>query len=144
MVVRRLAATVLLLGLVVGAAWWLQDGPVPAPADGGPHAVQIVGPGGVRFWNGTVTLPGNATALTALEAAARAGDFTITVEHTFAAIVTRIGPYAQDATGGWNFCVGDGSTWIWVPSAADARRLGRDDAVRWVCVKDGGNGCNAQ
>ncbi|HUR63433.1 MAG TPA: hypothetical protein VM241_03020 [Candidatus Thermoplasmatota archaeon] len=144
MVVRRLAATTLLLALVVGVAWWLQDGPVPAPSGDGPHQVQVLGPGATPFWDGTVVLPGNATALSALQAAAQAGNFTITVQHSFAPWVTRIGPYAQDATGGWNFCVGDGKAWSWVASAADARRLATHEAVRWVWVTDGGNGCTAQ
>ena len=145
MVVRRLAAAAVLLGLVVGTAWWLlQDGPVPAPAGGGPHWVEIFGPANAPFWNGTVLLAGNATALSALEAAAEAGNFTLGVERTFATLVTRIGPYAQDATGGWNFCVGDGTTWAWVPAAADARPLAAGEAVRWVWVTDGGNGCTAQ
>lgn len=144
LVVRRLAAALLLLALVAGAAWWLQDGPVQAPAGGGPHPVEILGPGSVPFWNGTVVLAGNATALSALQAAAQQGGFTITVERTFATIVTRIGPWAQDATGGWNFCVGDGSTFAWVPAAADARPLADGEAVRWVWVTDGGNGCTAQ
>jgi len=54
------------------------------------------------------------------------------------------GPYAQDATGGWNFCVGDGHAWTWVPAAVDERRLAAHEAVRWVWVTDGGNGCTAQ
>jgi hypothetical protein len=146
MVVRRLAATVLLLALVAGAAWWLQDGPAQAPAAAGQsaHRVEILGPRTAPFWDGTVALPGNATALLALEAAARAGNFTIATEHTFATLVVRIGPYAQDASGGWNFCLGDGRTWAWVPAAADARALAAGQAVRWVWVTDGGNGCQAQ
>jgi hypothetical protein len=144
MVVRRLAATALLLALVVGTAWWLQDGPAPATGASGPHRVQVLGPGAAPFWDGSVALPGNATALSALQAAAQAGNFTIAVQHSFATLVTRIGPYAQDATGGWNFCVGDGRTWSWVAAAADARRLAAGEAVRWVWVTDGGNGCEAQ
>ncbi|MEA3202882.1 MAG: hypothetical protein QOI63_548, partial [Thermoplasmata archaeon] len=44
----------------------------------------------------------------------------------------------------WNFCVGDGRAWAWVPAAADARNLAENEAVRWVWVTDGGNGCEAQ
>jgi hypothetical protein len=144
MVVRRLAATAVLLALVAGAAWWLQDGPAPAAVSGGPHAVQVLGPRAAPFWEGSVLLPGDATALSALQAAARQGNFTLDVEHSFATLVTRIGPYAQDATGGWNFCVGDGHAWAWVAAAADARHLAAGEAVRWVWVTDGGNGCEAQ
>lgn len=144
MAVRRLAAAALLLALLAGAALWLR-GDVPPPAStGGVHAVAILGPGGAPFWNGTVEVAGEATALSALQAAAEAGDFTIGVRRSFALWVVRIGPYAEDAAGGWNFCVGDGRSYAWVPMAADQRRLAAGEAVRWVWVTDGGNGCAAQ
>ncbi|HUR61175.1 MAG TPA: hypothetical protein VM286_02260 [Candidatus Thermoplasmatota archaeon] len=142
--VRRLAATLLLLALVVGAAWWLRAGPAPVGEGGGVHAVEVVGPGGRSFWTGTVAPVGEATALSALQAAAQVGNFTVRIERSFAALVTAIGPYAQDATGGWNFCVGDGSGWTWVAMAADQRVLAQGEGVRWVWVTDGGNGCSAQ
>jgi hypothetical protein len=147
MVLRRAFAAAVLLGLVAGLAWWLQDGPVQAPhgsGASGPHAVEIRGPDQVLVWNGTVSLAGPTTALSALAEAARHGNFTVGTDRSFATLVTRIGPYAQDASGGWNFCVGQPGAWAWVPAAADQRVLAAGEGVRWVWVKDGGNGCEAQ
>jgi hypothetical protein len=147
MVVRRLAAALSLLGILAGIAWLLQAGPVQVAGGAGMHRVEVVGPGGHSFWAGSVRLEADGTVLAALEAAALQGNFTVRVQHSFAAWVTGIGPYEQPSGGGgggWNYCVGRAGSWAWVAMAADARVLARGEDVRWVWVTDGGNGCTAQ
>lgn len=142
MVVRRLAATVLLLALVVGVAWWLQDGPSLATA-GGMHGLEIRGPSNVLVWRGNVTLGSGGSVLGALQQGAAAGNFTVGMD---GALVTRIGTYAQEPLGGggWNYCVGLEGRYEWVPMAAGDRVLHPGEDVLWVWVMDGGNGCDAQ
>ncbi|GEM_PF-3717578 len=124
----RLAFAVALLALLLGGAgalaWWSA---VSAPAGAAQVHVEIVGPQGALF-NGTVRVA-NATALSALQEAARAGNLTVeVVEYPgMGAYVSRIGPYSAHGGAGWVYEV-DG-----VSGDRSAARLPLHDgdSLRW-------------
>jgi hypothetical protein len=142
MAVSRLAVAAALLAMLGGL--WLLDGPGRhAATPAADYPVWILDPSGQTFWNGTVHLGPNATALAALQAAGTAGNFSLQVEQhpAFGAYVRAIGPYAETSTGGWNFCVDSGQGWRWVPMSAGVRILAPGERVQWHWWSGGAETC---
>lgn len=98
----RLLLAASLLALLLGAAgalaWWSATETPPAGAQ---VRVSIVGPDGPLF-NGTIRVA-NATALSALQAAAREANLTLGVQEYpgMGTYVSAIGPYAAHGASGW-------------------------------------------
>jgi hypothetical protein len=138
---RRLAALAVLTLLLLAAGAWAWS---MLPDEGGARSAEVAvrGPDGLPFWSGRVELPEGATVLDGIEAAGRAGGFEVVVErHPLGAYVRAIGPYAETATGGWNYCIDSGEGYRWVGVAADVRGLAPGERVLWLWVEDGRHGC---
>lgn len=127
-----LAATLLLAG-VAGAAYVAWSGGADAAGDSAAYPVQIVGPDGAALYDGVVRVE-NATALSALQAAASEAGLALVIEEYpgMGAYVRAIGPHEAHGASGWIYELreGDGP---WVPGDRSAGRhpLHEGMAMRW-------------
>lgn len=130
---RLVGSVALLLALVGGGialgAWQRGDG----GADGA-FPVQVLGPDGALF-DGEVRLA-NATALSALEAAAREAGLEVRVQRYpgMGSYVRAVGPYKAEGAAGWVYEVREGETWRGGDRSAEFYPLPAGAAVRWRWV----------
>jgi predicted ribosomally synthesized peptide with SipW-like signal peptide len=125
------ALLALLLGATGAVAWWSAQ--ERSGASGSVH-VEILGPQGA-LWNGAVRVE-NATALSVLDAAARAANLTVAREDYpgMGTYVRAIGPYAGHGASGWIYEISEGASWRSGDRAASAYPLAPGESVRWRWV----------
>lgn len=128
----RLLVALSLLGALLGGAgalaWWSQSA---VQGDSAAFAVEIVGPDGVLF-EGTVQVE-NATALSALQAAAARAGLELTLEEYpgMGTYVRAIGPHRAAGPTGWVYEVREESGWVSGDRSAAHRPLRAGEALRW-------------
>lgn len=131
----------MVLVLAVGSWWIWQARPQSGPGDAGDYELSVVGPAG-PWWNGTAQVGLGATVLDATSAAAAAGNFSLKVDYqALGAYVRGIGPYAETASGGWNYCIDGGAGYQWVGMAADQRHLHHGERIQWRWAEGGSEVC---
>lgn len=128
---RLLLSAFLLAALLAGAgalAWWSQ---ASGPGDTDRYAVEIVGPGGALF-EGTVSVE-NATALSALQAAAREAGLEVDLEEYpgMGTYVRAVGPHRAGGPSGWVYQVRVEGEWVSGDRSAADRPLRSGEALRW-------------
>lgn len=128
----RLLVAVSLLALLLGGAgalaWWSH---ASTPGESGSYEVEIVGPDGILF-SGAVAVE-NATALSALQAAAARAGLAVQLEEYpgMGTYVRAIGPHRASGPTGWVYEVREPSGWTYGDRSAADRPLTAGEAVRW-------------
>lgn len=133
MVSVKLAASVLLLALLVGGAgaYALLADLKPGPA--GAYRVRVEGPRSAILFEGSVDVEG-ATALSVLEAAAERARLALEVERYpgMGAYVRAIGDHRATGGSGWVYEVrAPGGAWVSGDRSAELYDLAPGDEVRW-------------
>lgn len=127
---RLLLSAALLVALVGAAgalAWWSGAG----EGESGSYPVSIIGPEGTLF-EGIVRVE-NATALSALQAAAASAGLGIEME-TYPGMgvyVRAIGGIRAEGPSGWVYEVREGDAWVSGDRSAAHRPLREGEALRW-------------
>jgi len=120
----------------VGAWVWSQASPSPT-AGVLRVPVHVVGQGGREVFNGTV-VTANATALSALQAAGRAGHFAVVLRDyagygSCGAYVASVAGQGEQGTGGWVYRVwSPAEGWSMPPRSAACTPLGQGERLEWA------------
>lgn len=129
----RLLLSAALLTLLLGAAGALAFWSASHKAgESGAFSVTIVGPGNATLFEGVVRVE-NATALSALQAAAREGGLDVATQNYpgMGVYVRAIGGHAAQGPNGWIYEISRGGAWVSGDRSAADYPLQAGDALRW-------------
>ncbi len=136
---RRLVIASLVFATLVASSIALAAVMRPEAGGTGAFPIAIVAPDGSTLFEGVVTVE-NATALSVLQAAARAGGFALELEDFggMGTYVRAIGPHRAEGASGWVYEIrGPDDTWTSGDRSAAFKPISQGGEVRWSWTESG-------